>query len=60
MFSQSRRPLNAEARLRVREFVMPAWAIAPVTALLIVGSAVAFAQLASAFQKPQPPVDCRV
>ena len=30
------------------------------TALLIVGSAVALAQLASAFQKPQPPVFWRV
>ena len=60
MLSHSRRPLNAEARSRVRLLVMPAWLIAPVTVLLIVGSAVALAQLASAFQKPQPPVSWRV
>ena len=60
MLSQSRRPLNAEDRSSVLALVIPAVPTAPVTVLLIVGSAVAFAQSASAFQKPQPPVLCRV
>ena len=41
-------------------FERPVCAAAFLTALLIVGSAVLLAQLASAFQKPQPPVLWRV
>lgn len=50
--------VEAEDRLSTLALVMPAWVIAPVTVLLIVGSAVPLAQLASLFQKPQPPVLC--
>ena len=38
----------------------PVAVAALLTALLMVGSAVPLAQLASAFQKPQPPVFWRV
>jgi hypothetical protein len=59
--SHKRRPLNAEAkfmtdtlRLLFAEFA------ALVTAPLMRTRAVPFAQSASRFQKPQPPVLCRV
>jgi hypothetical protein len=52
--------LNAEVRCRVTAFVRPLSPTAPETVWSIVGSAAEPAQFASAFQKPQPPVDWRV
>ena len=60
VFSHSRRPLNVAWSSRTLTFVRPVCAAPFFTALLIVGSAVLFAQLASLFQKPQPPVFWRV
>ena len=60
VFSHSRLPLNADWSSSRRVLVRPDCAIAARTVLLMVTSAVLFAQSASAFQKPQPPTLCRV
>ena len=60
MFSHSRRPLKAEVNSSTLRFDSPVFAAAFFTAALMVGRAVALAQLASLFQKPQPPTDWRL
>ena len=60
MFSQSRWPASAFWASRILVLVRPAWATALRTELLKVASAVVFAQLASAFHTPHPPVLWRV
>jgi hypothetical protein len=60
VFSQRRRPLKVDWSSSRRVLVRPDWPIAARTVLLMVVRAVALAQSASVFQKPQPPTLWRV
>jgi hypothetical protein len=60
LLAHSACPAKAFDRSSVLRLGRPACAAAVWTARLIVGSAVPVAQSASAFQRPQPPVDWRV
>jgi hypothetical protein len=60
VFSHRRRPTSAALSSSVTRFVKPVCAAPLRTELLMVGTAKLFAQSASRFQMPQPPIDWRV